>query len=538
MSPLISDYRKAGIRKIGMRQKEIAKRFLTIPFLMLIFIFVALGLVAQAAAPGEVVVDCRKPLGDAAAISDFLGAGGGLEGPMTDSKNPVVKAWTDLKFRHVTFEQLHNEDPANRWLTVSRRPDGKIAIDFSDFDRRIGQVVRNLKSRPFIYLGNIPRALSSRPKDPNYAVYAPLDIREWSDFVAQIAHRLVNKHGLKGLYYHCMGEPDHIDSWKGNGSPNPQELLKEHVAFYAATYAGVKSVDPSALVGGPATMNWQKTKWTQEAPFELKDWIAALARHNAALPAARRAGLDFISWQDYAWSSERLTDSAEAVSQMLAEYGFNPATPKVLGGSGWGSWSSDYIADELKPHHRASHLLHNVIREFKDPRRRLFRLALYYNFFYDDANMQALEYHYDNTLVRRVSLVRTRWDEKPFFTPIYAAFQMVAAMASGKIVQTSAPEPLETMATHTKDGSIVAVINNHTNESVSTVVVFNGLPFDTPKLNRSLACIDESASDYGRGLQEAVWEEMAIQNGSVRVPLILPAYGSAQISLWPAYPQK
>lgn len=493
---------------------------------------------AARSAAGEIIVDCRKPLGDAAAISDFLGAGGALEGPMGDPKHPLVKAWNDLMFRHVTFEQLHNEEPAGRWLTVSRATDGKIAVDFSDFDKRINQAVKNLQARPFIYLGNVPRALSSRPKDQNYAVYTPRDLREWTDFSAQVARRLATKHGLMGLYYHCLGEPDHVDSWKGSGSSDARQLLKEHVALYAATYAGVKSADPTALVGGPATMNWQKTKWTQEAPFELKDWIAALARHNAAVPSGQRAGLDFVSWQDYAWSSDRLSDSAEGVSGILAKHGFDPATPKVLGGSGWGSWSSDYIAEELKSHHRASHLLHNVIREFKDPRRRRFSLALYYNFFYDDANMQALEHHYDNTLVRRVSLVRVRWDEKPFFTPIYAAFQMVSAMASGKIVQTSAPEPLEVMAVHAKDGSIVATINNHTNGSVSTVAVFNGLPFDTPKLNRSLTRIDESAADYGRGLQEAVWElEMAIQNSSVRVPLILPAYGSAQISLWPHYPQ-
>lgn len=496
------------------------------------------GVPAARASTGEIVVDCRKPLGDAAALSDFLGAGGALEGPMSDPKHPLVKAWTDLRFRHVTFEQLHNEDPATRWLRVSRGPEGKIAVDFSDFDRRVGQAARNLKSRPFMYLGNVPRALSSRPKDPNFAVYAPKDLREWREFAARLAGRLVEKHGLKGLYYHTLGEPDHSDSWKGSGSGDTQHLIKEHVALYAATYAGVKSADPTALVGGPATMNWQKTKWTQEVPFELRDWIAALARHNAELPSGQRAGLDFVSWQDYAWSSDRLSDSAEGVSRILAEHGFDPATPKVLGGSGWGSWSSDYIAEEIKPHQRASHLLHNIIREFKDPRRRLFRLALYYNFFYDDANLSALEHHYDNTLVRRVALVRTRWDEKPFLTPLYAAFQMVSAMASGTILATSAPVPLEAMAVRAEDGSVVATVNNHSNESVSAVAVFKGLPFDTPKLNYGLTRIDESASDYGRGLHAAAWElEVVIQGGSVRVPLILPAHGSAQISLWPHYPQ-
>jgi hypothetical protein len=496
-------------------------------------------LAAQAAAPREIVVDCRKPLGDAAAISDFLGAGGALEAVMSDPKNPIVKAWLDLGFRHFYLETIDGKSERQPLVEPTRGPDGKLVIDFTEFDKRVQQIVRNLKARPHVYLGHVPRVLSSRPDDPSYMVYAPKSLREWSDYVGEIVSRLVLKHGLKGLYYHCLGEPDHSDSWKASAAVDAQQLLKEHVTFYGATYAGIKAADPSARVGGPATMNWQRTKWTQEVPFELRDWIAALARYNAALPAERRAGLDFIAWQDYAWSSEQLSDGAQAVSKMLAEHGFDANTPKVLGGSGWGSWSSDYIAEEPKPHHRASHLIHNIIREFKDPRKRLFSRAFYYSFFYDDANTQSVEQHSDLTQVRRVSLVRTRWDEKqPFLTPLYAAFQMAAAMRSGKIVATSAPAPLEVMAVHTKDGSVVATANNHTSESVSAVAVFQGLPFETPKLNCAITRIDEAAADYGRGLQEQVWEmDVEIKGGSVQVPLILPAYGSAQVTLWPAYPQ-
>jgi len=50
------------------------------------------------------------------------------------------------------------------------------------------------------------------------------------------------------------------------------------------------------------------------------------------------------------------------------------------GGGGWGSWSGDYIDGTLSPHRRASHIAHNIIREFKDPRRRQFASALWYFF--------------------------------------------------------------------------------------------------------------------------------------------------------------
>lgn len=488
---------------------------------------------ARAAAPAEVVVWSGRELGDAAAIGDFLGAGGALEFVMNAATHPVVAAWRDLGFRHVTFENLHGEDAPGRWLQVGRGADGAVTVDFDAFDRRMKQAVKNLRARPFVYVGNVPRALSSRPQDSHYAVYMPRDLREWQDFASRVARRLVEKHGLRGLYYHCLGEPDHIDSWKGSGSQDAAQRLREHVELYAATYRGVKSADPTALVGGPATMNWQETRWTKDPPFTLKDWIAELARYNARVKPAERVGLDFVSWQDYAWSSDRLSDGAEAVSAMLKENGFDPATPKVLGGSGWGSWSSDYIAEELKPHHRASHLLHSVIREFKDPRRRRFALALYYSFFFDDANIWEGP-NYDLTLVRRVSLLRFRWDEKLHLTPMYAAFQMVKALAAGRVIEVSAPAPLEAMAARDDDaGTVVAALNNHTGETVQAVVVFRDLPMTTAKVTRCLQRIDETSSDYGRGLQEASCEELELKGRGVQVPATLAPHGSVLISLYP-----
>lgn len=111
-------------------------------------------------------------------------------------------------------------------------------------------------------------------------------------------------------------------------------------------------------------------------------------------------------------------------------------------------------------------------------------------------------------------------------------------MASGKIVKTSAPEPLEAMAVSHSDGSVIAVVNNHTNEGISAAAIFRNLPFGTAKVNRDMRSIDESAADFGRGLQEAIWEEMPLKGRSVRVPLVAPAYGSIQLQLWPVYPEK
>lgn len=133
-----------------------------------------------------------------------------------------------------------------------------------------------------------------------------------------------------------------------------------------------------------------------------------------------------------------------------------------------------------------------------------------------------------------MSLLRFRWDEKIHLTPIYAAFQMVKALAAGRVIEVSAPAPLEAMAARDDDaGTVVAALNNHTGETVQAVVVFRDLPMTTAKVTRCLQRIDETSSDYGRGLQEASCEELELKGRRVQVPAILAPHGSVLISLYP-----
>jgi hypothetical protein len=82
---------------------------------------------------------------------------------------------------------------------------------------------------------------------------------------------------------------------------------------------------------------------------------AALADYNRRVDQVQRAALDYICWQDYAWSSDIIRDGADAVSRMLAANGLAADTRKMLVGSGW--------------------LLHNILAELKDPRERRFTRA-------------------------------------------------------------------------------------------------------------------------------------------------------------------
>lgn len=126
---------------------------------------------------GLVIVAANERLGDAAQIGDFLGAGGALHYVSRDAAHPVVQAWQRVRCRQITFETLHAEDPVDRWITVSRTPNG-IVTNFSEYDGYLGSFRTNLGATPYVYLGNMPRALSLRPDDNNhYQAYSPRDMR-------------------------------------------------------------------------------------------------------------------------------------------------------------------------------------------------------------------------------------------------------------------------------------------------------------------------------------------------------------------------
>lgn len=449
----------------------------------------------------KVTADAAAVLGEAAPIRNFFGSGGALYYITGNFDDPVVQAWRKLEFNQVTFESLHVEDPMDRWINVSIDEKNEVKIDFLDYDRYLRSYTENLNARPFVYLGNIPRALSSKPDSPDYAVSMPKSLKLWESFVKKIVQHNVQKFGLKGLNYGSLGEPDHSDSWKGSGSGDPKKTLREHIELYAATYRAVKAADPTAKVGGPAAMSWKKTKVTPAAAFYLEDWIKALAEFNQKAPAGKKAGLDFISWQDYGWAGGSISEGADAVSGYLKENGFDPATPKMLAGSGWGSWASDYLDKEQKPFQRASYVLKNLIGEFRDPVNRKFHQALYYSFYFNDYWMTP-ETESDLQAQRSVSLVIIPKDRPFQLTPIYAAFQIAHEISGGLVTQVTAEKPLEAMSVWDKEkGKYHLLFTNQTGKTVIADVLVENLPVPEPFETR-MRSIDEFHSSDGYGLEE------------------------------------
>ena len=477
-------------------------------------------------------VTCDSRLGPASQIEDFLGAGGGFYYVSSDPANPVLKAWRRIGMKWTSFETLHVEDPAERWIVVTRAAGGEIHVDFSDYDRYVRNYLGNLQAKLFVYLGGVPRILSLHPEDSeNYHIYLPRDLNEWEHFVFTVVHHNVADLGLRGLTYGCLGEPDHMDSWRGSGSGIPAQTLREHVELYAATYRGVKTADPTAKIGGPSTMAWKATKWTKSPPFVLADWIRELARYNTRSSLGKMVGLDYISWQDYGWSGENLSDGADAVSQMLRENGFDPRTPKMLVGSGWGSWGSDYLDDDMRSYQRASYVAHNFLREFRDPRHRKFAQALYYNFFFNDDWLILGDY--DTEIVGRPSLVSLSKAGKLSFSPSYAVFEMMSAMLRGDIVESATPtDNLEILATRDDlSQTILIAVNNHSPDAAKVVLTVKEIPFKSGWAHCEIRRIDSHNSHDGQGLQKPTGDWFKLTGGELRLPLDLEPYATVQISI-------
>lgn len=491
---------------------------------------------APAIAPGpqaplfqrfKVNADAAQILRPAAEMKDFFGSGGALYYITGNFDDPVVQAWRNLGFNQVTFETLHVEEPMDRWLQVSVDGENEVQIDFLDYDRHIRSYLENLNARPFVYLGNVPRALSSKPDAPDYAVYMPKNLKLWESFIKKIVQHNVRKFRMKGLNYGVLGEPDHPDSWKGSGSVDPAKTLAEHIELYAATYRAVKAADPSAKVGGPAAMSWKKTEFTPAAAFYLKDWIQALADYNKK--AKSKAGLDFISWQDYGWAGGNIGEGADAVSGYLKENGFDPATPKMLAGSGWGSWASNYLDKKQTPVERAAHVARNFIDEFGGSAARKFHQALYYSFYFNDYWMTP-ETEADLKMQRSVSLVIIPKERQFQLTPVYAAFQMMHEMMGGQVTLASAEKPLSAMSVWDQEkGKFYLLFASSSEKTVIADVAIENFPVAQPVETR-MRSIDEFHSVDGYGLEEGFVLDLLKSGPRSEVSILVKPYATILLS--------
>ncbi len=84
-------------------------------------------------------------------------------------------------------------------------------------------------------------------------------IQAWNDYVAAVVNRYRSWNGARGIAaYQVWNEANIVNYWAQNSQNNPQKMAM----LTSAAYGVVKSLDPGALVLGPAfatRLSWQRT---------------------------------------------------------------------------------------------------------------------------------------------------------------------------------------------------------------------------------------------------------------------------------------
>ncbi len=177
--------------------------------------------------------------------------------------------------------------------------DGRALYDWTIVDHIFDTYIQ-AHARPFVEIGFMPQALSSKP-DPYHSTwipgaankdypagwsYPPKDFNKWSELIYHWAQHCSEKYGkdqAESWYWEVWNEPN-IFYWQGT--------QEEYFKLYDYAVRGVKRALPNARVGGPAS--------TGPANEQAADFLTAFLNHctqgtNYAT-GGKGAPLDFVSY--------------------------------------------------------------------------------------------------------------------------------------------------------------------------------------------------------------------------------------------------
>jgi len=187
--------------------------------------------------------------------------------------------------------------PAMKWGSTNAYTEdgGKPVYDWSIIDR-IFDTYMQANAKPYVEIGFMPEALSSKPEPyarnwPNTPegrgwAQPPGDYAKWAELVRQWVLHAVARYGkaeVETWSWELWNEPD-IFYWRGT----PDEYDK----LYDFTADAIKRALPTAKVGGPATTG----PGAPQAAAYLKQFLEHCAHGVNAATGKQGAPLDFISY--------------------------------------------------------------------------------------------------------------------------------------------------------------------------------------------------------------------------------------------------
>ena len=265
-------------------------------------VLLGLAAVVMYGQPVEIRVDAASTLGPYKTMYAYFGYDEPNYTYMKDGKKLIgeLQALSPVPVEIRAHHLLVTGDgtPALKWGSTNAYTEdanGKPVYDWTITDRIFDTYIQ-VKARPFVEIGFMPEALSTKaqPYVVNWPArdggtgwsYPPKDYNKWAELVRQWVLHTVARYGkaeVEQWSWELWNEPD-IFYWRGT----PEEYNK----LYDYTSDAVKRALPSARVGGPGTTGAGSTK----AAAFLKQFLEHCARGANAATGKTGAPLDFISY--------------------------------------------------------------------------------------------------------------------------------------------------------------------------------------------------------------------------------------------------
>lgn len=495
-----------------------------------------------------VQIDPSRDLGPAASIGDLIGS---QYEPYTfgfrQSDAWGVSAWRelDLNVSDIGLFNYSGLDPQTTTgkvvgIHVARNSDGRLVLDFSDFDRNINYMrqVLGIKTIGFSAWGT-PKAVGDPAAGDSFFFHAPANYDEWAEILRSAVLHIKNELGLAGASYKSWTEPDSGWYWRGRalpgriikGTTNAENLrdaiskdfgvLDDYVAKYIRDWHTIKAADPSAQMGGPFTVFSTSLAAGQ---WSLDDFLARIKTYNEARPAAR-VTVDELVYQDYNWHGKSLSEGVIAAEAVKRKFGLPASTPLVL--AGWNNGMKNDQSLQL----RATYLTANIIRELipVGRPRSLSRAYLWpfdYDYYAEGIGLvsmpnPAVSYSgddgYDGPLHNAAI---TGYHKRPS----HAALKLLTQMKAGKLVYSHASEPtLAVLASVQEHGRLRIVVANESKRSFRLHPIVSGQQPLSQKADVTIQRVDTTHSADGTGLENGSRLTITVGNTGSLPPLDLPA---------------
>lgn len=256
---------------------------------------------ATPAAPRVISADLAQTRGPMSRMHNFcVGAGRANEGLRADWQRQLRVVREQCGFRYIRFHGLFTDDMG----VYFEDKQGNAVYNWQYVDE-LFDFITSIGMKPFIELGFMPNALASGKHTIFWwrgNVTPPKDYAKWEAFIAAFTRHVTERYGadeVRSWYFEVWNEPNLDGFWMGNPEKKPFEewapgARAEYFKLYAASARGVKSVDATYRVGGPATAG--------------EGWID----ETLAFCAEQKVPLDFVTTHSYATMGGYLDEDGSA----------------------------------------------------------------------------------------------------------------------------------------------------------------------------------------------------------------------------------